>query len=272
MDLFSYLLGKKSGGSPAPVVDTGAFKVSSISEMNLLTGMKNGDVCVIEMTIPEDYTEISYIEGSGTQYIDTLYKPNQTKTEITFQQPNAIENSVYVAGIKDSADHDGARYFVCMYNHSNSKFVCSNRTGSNWPNLGNYNSNVNTVIYNDSSHYVYFNGTSKGTIETLTQETEYNLILFASNNQGTVDENKFVGKIYNCKITNNTTGFYERYLLPCKKNSDDEIGMYDIANDTFYSNSGTGDFTGGTTVTKTVAYTICEYVENTGWIFKGNVE
>ena len=38
------------------------------------------------MALPSGYTQYEYIESSGTQYIDTGFKPNQnTRTVIDFQ-------------------------------------------------------------------------------------------------------------------------------------------------------------------------------------------
>ena len=67
MDVFSYLLAK-SGGS------TGAYSVGSVSEMNSLTGMSNGDYCLVN-AIPSTYTPYDYLEGHGTEYINTNLIP-----------------------------------------------------------------------------------------------------------------------------------------------------------------------------------------------------
>lgn len=36
-----------------------------------------------------------------------------------------------------------------------------------------------------------------------------------------------------------------RHFIPVVRNSDDKPGMYDLVNDVFYTNQGTGEFTWG---------------------------
>ena len=242
--------------------------VNNITELNNLTASV-GDLAIVKMTIPNEYNELTYLQATSEQYINTLFNPYKTKADIKFQQPYTQPENMYVGGVKDSAAHNGNRYFICMYNISNNKFVCANYSGSSWPALAEYNSNINTIIYNDNEHKIYFNDTlNNTTISDLPVQSEYPIYLFANNNQGTASE-LFYGKIYYAKFSNNENGLYERYMLPCKRVSDNEIGMYDIAYGTFYGNTGTGSFTGGNQTTKTTVYMICEYKTSIGWSFVG---
>jgi hypothetical protein len=45
-----------------------------------------------------------------------------------------------------------------------------------------------------------------------------------------------------------TNGKKVRDMIPCYRKNDSVIGMYDIVNDTFYTNSGTGAFLKGANV------------------------
>ena len=53
----------------------------------------------------------------------------------------------------------------------------------------------------------------------------------------------FEGKIYYVKITDKSTGNLVRYMIPVVQNNTGIAGMYDIVNDIFYTNAGTGSFT-----------------------------
>ena len=53
----------------------------------------------------------------------------------------------------------------------------------------------------------------------------------------------FRGKVRKFKVTRN--GVVICNLLPAKRIADDELGFYDLATDTFYTNDGTGNFTAG---------------------------
>ena len=64
----------------------GVYEVNSVQEMEALTGVSENDYCVVKgrvSILPVEYTEVEYIQSSGTQFIDTGVKPYKTKTEIS---------------------------------------------------------------------------------------------------------------------------------------------------------------------------------------------
>lgn len=61
--------------------------------------------------------------------------------------------------------------------------------------------------------------------------------------------NRYVGKIYYLKLWVDDTLTYD--LVPAKRNSDNEVGMYDLATGTFYTNAGTGSFIAGPDIVPT---------------------
>ena len=82
-----------------------------------------------------------------------------------------------------------------------------------------------------------------------------NNVLFGSSQySGNVDSNlllleranhnsHFEGKLYSCNIYDNT--IIIRNLVPCYRKADSVAGLYDLVNNTFYTNQGTGEFTVG---------------------------
>jgi hypothetical protein len=54
-------------------------------------------------------------------------------------------------------------------------------------------------------------------------------------------------KIYKVKLTKGST--LERYYVPCYRKSDNVIGLYDLVNNTFTTNAGTGTFDKGADIT-----------------------
>lgn len=67
-------------------------------------------------------------------------------------------------------------------------------------------------------------------------------MLCCNNNNGN-RTSPFSGKIKEVKITNGTNVI--RNFIPCYRKSDNEVGLYDLVNDVFYTNQGTGSFTYG---------------------------
>ena len=66
-----------------------------------------------------------------------------------------------------------------------------------------------------------------------------NLILFRALN----DNRVFLGKIYSTKVYDDN--ILIRDLVPCYRKSDNVIGMFDLVNNVFYTNAGSGTFLKG---------------------------
>lgn len=74
-------------------------------------------------------------------------------------------------------------------------------------------------------------------------QTGYTAVLFARiSNSGTIEENN-KSVIYYTKIWDNN--ILVRHFIPCYRKSDGVIGMYDLVENKFYTNSGTGTFIKG---------------------------
>jgi hypothetical protein len=72
------------------------------------------------------------------------------------------------------------------------------------------------------------------------------LFIFALNNGGSA--NYFgSGKLYNMRIYS-AAGVLLRDFKPCYRKSDNVIGLYDLKNNVFYTNAGTGTFTKGSNI------------------------
>ena len=70
--------------------------------------------------------------------------------------------------------------------------------------------------------------------------------------------NSFVGRIYEVEIN----GTSNLHLIPCYRISDRVAGMYDIVNDVFYTNAGTGEFLVGQDVQNEIQQFTPQFIEN----------
>ena len=70
------------------------------------------------------------------------------------------------------------------------------------------------------------------------RESNLTFYLFARNRTGGIDYNCKM-RLYYCKLFDNTT--LERHLIPCYRKLDKKPGLYDLVNNVFYTNQGTGD-------------------------------
>lgn len=191
------------------------------------------------------YTMLDYIEGTGTQYIDTGVKPYQTTSEVKFALSSltGLTENGYIGGCYNENDN---RYYIAvaikhLNNNNVEKIQTANKNNTAIVLLSSPDTNMHTVIYNNSNNKVVFDNVVKGDTPNLTAQASRNLFLFALH--GSTGEQQFLkGKIYYCKITDKSTGNLIRNLAPAKRNSDNVIGMLDLVNNVFYENEGTGTF------------------------------
>ena len=255
-------------------LDTGAYRVSSVQEMNALTDMKIGDYCVIN---PEGYTQLEYLESNGTEYIDTTILPftkdtetgivTKLKTEMMFQKPNTtqgLDTNEYVAGVYTPSY---VKYYPAMYSNSTGNFgtylVQKPARQSPYVVYGSYDTNIHKVVFNDPDRKIYFDGAEieSQLVFNFNSTARNTLKLFALDSDGVIQE-FFTGRIYYTKMYNNNTGELVRDMIPVKRNSDNEIGMYDLVEGVYHPNLGTGAFTGGNT---TNTYIVYQY-DGTDWV------
>ena len=159
--------------------------------------------------LPSAYQRVEYIESTGTQYI---YGPkfSTSSTTITIWQKPTDKNSARLFY------HNGTSTFVReIYLTSNGGLTMPR----NYNSLNNeFGHSYNTFIATFVSGYA-------------NEQQPY--ILCKSPNT-----NMYKGKFYGLKIGT-------RYLIPCYRLSDGEIGVYATYNSTFYPNAGTGTFLKG---------------------------
>ena len=238
----------------------GVYLVSTDAEMALIQNPQINDYCILNNTItgrtnlykydgtswigqiqgniPSGYTVLKYLEGTGTQYINTGYKPYKTRTDLIFQQTGGTTASYYIVGLKDS---DIGRYIVAIYNSAQRAWLTTDKEASEWVLLSNHNNNPHLLVYNDTNHKVVFDGVDKMVVSDFTSEASRPVYLFGLNNLGNPD-GLFKGRIYYCKFTDKETGLVVREFIPCKRNSDNVVGMYETVSGVFYTNDGTGTF------------------------------
>ena len=199
------------------------------------------------------YCEVEYLEGTGTQYIDTGYKhvPATTRFEFSFAPTTISDNSflfgarnntstgqygmtTYKAGSKIRHDCAGIASHFTTVLEVDKKYI--------------FTAHNNTVSLNEESY--------TGTITRSTERSEYNFALFTVNTAGTFDSRMFVGKIYYSKLWDD--GVLIRDMIPVL-DWDMRPCMYDKVSGEFLYNQGTGDdFLYGREIHQV------EYLESTG--------
>lgn len=168
----------------------------------------------------EQYTKLNYLQATGTQYIDTGIVCNLNNTfEITCSFDNIVTSGMYHGAITSSVIrcHTG---IVKYYNKPAHQFEINNVL------QGDADTEIHTFIVNpEDNMYITF-------------------WLFYRNSDGVSRSQTYViGKIYGLKVYSESQIIHN--LVPVKRNSDGECGMYDLVSGAFFTNAGTGNFTGG---------------------------
>lgn len=190
------------------------------------------------MSLPSGYTQLEYIQSSGTQYIDTGFKPNQdTKIVVSVAfLGSAGEN---VLGSRNSSSDATNRFGIIT-------FGSSSKIGSFFGSTATQSISLDSSIHNYtlSKAGLSVDGASYGGAYTSSFSCTYPITLFAWNN-GSNGIVKNSSKIVDCKIFSGEV--LVRNFIPCK-NSSGVIGLYDVIENQFYQNAGTGSFVAGAEV------------------------
>ena len=187
--------------------------------------------------LPEGYTQLAYIESTGTQYVDTGFQPdNNTRVVLDIMALTAGTYTVFGArkGVGDSAFAlwlTGETSIEDDYGTARDSVTVSTTLGR-----VTVDKNKNVLSFGATEHEISAQTFSPG----------YNLTLFAMNSAGAIDRRMVSARLYSCQIYDDNV--MVRYLVPCK-NSSDVCGLFDLINGDFYQNSGAGAFTAGQDIT-----------------------
>ena len=183
--------------------------------------------------------QLEYIQSNGKQYIDTLFKPNQnTRVVMDIEILSTTAATASLFGGRD-ATNSGKNSFV-LWKINESAF------------RSDYNSASTNISVTPTGRHTIDKNKNKCTIDgtTITHtaatfQSSYTLVLFGNNGLGTIDSRKVCAKLYSCQIYDNDT-LIRNYVG--KKESDGSIGLWDLVNEVFYPNLGTGSFIAGPSV------------------------
>ena len=184
---------------------------------------------------PLGYKEVSYIQSSWTQYIDTWFTPSNT-TKVEWKMWGWSESwSHQMFGSRYAWGSSGRWFAIVTEAYQFNRNASVNHWMTNWADH----------TWEFSQTWLYVDWTKKATPSTATFTSPWPLYLFWLNSNWSFAESASM-KYYYFKIYDNWT--LVRDFVPCYRKSDEEIWMYDMVNDVFYTNAGTGTFTKGSDV------------------------
>ena len=208
--------------------------------------------------LPAGYTQLAFLESSGTQYIDTGVVFGKTNGfSITYQvvAPDLTGNQIICGSRNDDGDTRcilGCNSPVYRTYMTNGTDVVTNSFRQSLAYVGwndlkfsmstghrvdDYTKGVADVNFRNSGTYDCRHAKSGGLDELTAQTAPF--YLFAGKMVAPT-ETMYYGRcrIWEARISAGADVI--RHFVAARRESDSELGMYDLVNDVFYTNQGTG--------------------------------
>lgn len=199
----------------------------------------------VPIVLPDEYQRVEYLETTGTQYIDTVYKPKtntELKLEVSFEgefYPKSGGGGNIFSARSDEAEALFNLNFGASSSQSNLLFVWFKKgaTVQNFNITDDIKRNKNLIIMKGGN--ISYGSVSKK-LTAKDRDNEESLILFGYRKG--VDEvvsfESYRAKVYSLQLSDDEL---KRNFIPCYRKSDNVKGLYDIVEGKFYTNQGTGD-------------------------------
>ena len=189
-------------------------------------------------TLPAEYTELEYIESTGTQYIDTGVTPNsETRVKISFE-PVSTKNTM-IFGARTKAN-DSALFTLL---HAEDSDSLRDDWGDEKTEVPRLSVPIEGIIDVDKdANKTTFNESYSVNHQPSSWVGKNSLYLFACNEDGTARQHTRM-RVYSCEIYSDGPMLHN--MVPARRDGDGAVGMYDTVSKQFFGNSGTGAFVEG---------------------------
>ena len=222
-----------AGNTSFPSVDGGTetgHSGNGYARITAIGGSSGGG----SSALPNGYTQVEYIQSSGSSWIDTGIYPNNTTKIQTKLNMTSVTGDVVIG-------HQGGETFSSdsidwrIFNHSNNFYLDINSqrvNGGIWMNSISYNVEFgNNYLQNLDSGEIILSGTTESSFtHSVTIKVFKGVSKIAS------------GMIFYLKIYDG--GALVRDYVPAMRNSDGVYGLFDKVNNTFKSSDSGTNFTG----------------------------
>jgi hypothetical protein len=192
--------------------------------------------CVLDGTV---YTQCSYIQSSGNEWINTgITGKANTRVQADFVIKAAVSGWWAVFG-------------ACAYNINRSYLFGINNLSTITVQSGTSSYKDVSYSFNLQTHYridmnppyTYVNDALVCTLNHSGHNTPVPLALFWQNYSSSTNMAKARIQLYSCKIYDGNT--LVRNYIPAVRNADSVAGLFDTVSMSFFTNAGTGAFTYG---------------------------
>lgn len=210
--------------------------------------------------LPSAYQEVEWVASDGQAYFMSGINPTQNhgfEAKVMYNSFIDGNNQRDDRTICVSQDGSG-RHWGFNTRNDNSYWQIENLNNTGKTEVPSMTLNTTyTIEYNtDNLSKCYIDGSHKATMTRNTYALP-ELPIMAFNNNGSIIF-IMIGRLYYYKLYEN--GTLVRDFVPCYRIADGEIGLYDLVNDVFYTNQGSGTFTCGVPIIYDSRYQQVEYI------------
>lgn len=177
---------------------------------------------------------VEYIESTGTQYIDTGFKPNNT-TRVVMDIQVIKSGTFPFFGARYGNANDTFTVWMMSASTVRSDFYDNSAIEVNVSNV------LNRMTIDKNKNVCSFGGILATNVNGSFQ-VPVDLLLLGIDTNGVIDERKLSGRLYSCQIYDN--GNLIRDYWPCL-DENDVACLYDRVSDVYVYNSGSGVFVSG---------------------------
>ena len=208
------------------------------ANLNVYQEDSAGTQTMLSKSLPTGYTQLEYIESTGTQYIDTGYNLTSEvlKYDLEFETTSSTSSFTLIGNSDDGDTNFGINFYSNRFYVGTSRWLLS---GNSWTKNQKYHK---TIEANNGTLTVITDGVSQSATYTSTLYKKSSIALFACKCDTKFSNSGSYAKVYQAKIYDNNV--MVRNFVPAKDSSN-VVGMYDLVEGKFYTNKGTGTFVAG---------------------------
>lgn len=204
----------------------------TIPEGNVKQVSVNGVVLWRKGLLPSGYTQLEYIESTGTQWIDTGIATTNNNLGFMLEAMPLTNADVYPMG---SRAIGGDIRFFGVRSQTSTIFSYGWSIWTTAPASQSYVNVRTTMSLNWLNSKKVTIGNDSNDLTTVNIANGRNITLFGINGQLL-----WTGRIYRAQISEGNEIIAN--FIPVMRNSDSKVGMYDTATGQFFTNAGTGEF------------------------------
>ena len=235
---------------------------------NTTEGKTSAEECTIHCdagTWTGEYEKLEYIEGTGTQYIDTGHRITSSTFSADFEISSGVRASGTIGhfgGNQDALNGHAVNFkdstfglWVAYENPTNGA-----STGSKTKNGGPFDANVRKIIhygFEGNQRTLTIDGSAKTENFTGSIISNNTYRLFSNGCLGGCNDALLEGRIHWFKVYEDSVLIFD--FIPVRRVSDNVVGLYDLVSGHLFTNDGTGDFIAGP-VESTIGGSVCENV------------